>query len=346
MSSSDDEDDPIKVSYDVYIKPSLQNGRQLYVVQFPNRPQTSSYSQTNNAPPSELRIKPKSGLLELDVPIDAWHNYDREKGQRWGDAIKKSTAAGVSHGLPGGFGIGGAGIRARPGGDDEELQEQIGRDFNAAVTHQKVLVKQTLGGMMVPKDATSPTYMIGAFKKNQLHLTPVDQIVQMRPQFHHIDAAAELERQSRRADAGAVAASQGPRAIHMSIKAHGDDEEDTDTMAERIRAAQDEKWRKLNYVDEDSHTAWDMFNDDLFVYGGEDDDDDVSVDKVPKLVSSMDNAEYLDAISAPGDAARLAKNKEARIGKKGKDESVKEGDGVINGFQDEDEDVEMGNTTA
>lgn len=335
----DDEDDPIKVSYDVYIKPSLQDGRQLYIVQFPNRPQSSTYSQSNNAPPSELRIKPKSGLMELDVPIDAWHNYDREKGQRWGDAIKKTTAAGVSHGLPGGFGIGGAGIRARHGGEDEELQEQIARDFNAAVTHQKVLVKQTLGGMTIPKDAASPTYMIGAFKKNQLHLTPVDQVVQMRPQFHHIDAAAELDRQTRRADAGAAAAAQGPRAIHMSIKAHGDDEEDTDTMAERIRAAQDEKWRKLNYVDEDSHTAWDMFTDELFVYGSAD-DDDVSPDKVPKLVSSMNNAEYLDAISAPGDAARLAKNKEARMGGGGAGGVDKVAE------HKEDEDVEMGDAAA
>ncbi|KAI9736437.1 MAG: hypothetical protein M1818_006171 [Claussenomyces sp. TS43310] len=309
-----DDPDPIKASYDVYIQPHLQEGTKLYILQFPNRDSAQDYSAHNGSLPTELRIKPKSGLLELDVPVDAWRNYDREKGVRWGEAMRKSNLArgssGVgsgSHGLPGGFGIGGAQparSRGNRGDEDDEMsaQEQIMRDFAAAVTQQRVLTRQTLGGQGVPKENTSPQYMIGAFRKNQLHLTPVDEIVQMRPQFHHIDAAAELERLGRPREPAAPRTNE-PRAIHMTVKAAGDEEETTDTMAERIRSAQEEPWRKHAYVDEDSTEAWEAFNEHLFL--------DETV-QAPRLVSTLGNAEYLDAISAPRDAARLSRSKDVR----------------------------------
>src|SRR5690349_13839935 len=66
----DNEDDPIEASYDVYIKPQWQDGRKLYVLQFPNRPSREDYSSTNASLPIELRLKPKAGLVELDVPLD------------------------------------------------------------------------------------------------------------------------------------------------------------------------------------------------------------------------------------------------------------------------------------
>lgn len=154
-------------------------------------------------------------------------------------------------------------------------------------------------------------------KPGSLHLTPVDQIVQLRPQFHHIDAASELEKAGRARDAAPGGMRSGePRAIHMTVKAVGDEEETTDTMAERIRAAQDEKWRKLHYVDENSDEAWQTFEEHLFVPGvpGSENEEDVHKD-VPKLVSYLQDAEYLDAISAPRDAAKLSRSR--KNGKKG-----------------------------
>jgi DNA-directed RNA polymerase-3 subunit RPC5 len=146
----------------------------------------------------------------------------------------------------------------------------------------------------------------------------VDEIVQMRPQFHHIDAAAEVERLSRPRDLAAPRAGE-PRAIHMTVKSTADGEEETtDTMAERIRSAQEEPWRRLTYVDEDSGEAWDAFNDYLFVDDSE---------EAAKLVSGMDNAQYLDAISAPRDAARLSRSRTSRK-KKGKGGKEGESEGV------------------
>jgi DNA-directed RNA polymerase-3 subunit RPC5 len=132
---------------------------------------------------------------------------------------------------------------------------------------------------------------------DELHLTPVDQVVQLRPQFHHIDAQTELERRQSREPI--VARSADPRAIHMTVKPTVDGEEETtDTMAERIRAVQEEPWRKLKFVDEDSIEAWELFNDSLFVENTE---------IIPQLVSSMTGSEYLDTISAPRAPAKLAR---------------------------------------
>jgi len=132
---------------------------------------------------------------------------------------------------------------------------------------------------------------------DELHLTPVDQVVQLRPQFHHIDAQTELERRQSR-ESTAVRGVD-PRAIHMTVKPAVDGEEETtDTMAERIRAVQEEPWRKLKFVDEDSMEAWELYNDSLFVETKE---------TLPQLVSSMTGSEYLDAISAPRAPAKLAR---------------------------------------
>ena len=120
--------------------------------------------------------------------------------------------------------------------------------------------------------------------------------MQMRPQFHHIDAQTELDRGRTR---DPTARGGEPRSIHMTVKPTADGEEETtDTMAERIRAVQEEPWRKLKYVDEDSMEAWEDFNESLFVE---------DVDAVPRLVSSMSASVYLDSISAPRAPAKLAK---------------------------------------
>lgn len=121
--------------------------------------------------------------------------------------------------------------------------------------------------------------------------------MQLRPQFHHIDAQSELERRHSREPT--VARGADPRAIHMTVKPTVDGEEETtDTMAERIRAVQEEPWQKLKYVDEDSIDAWELYNDILFVESNE---------ALPQLVSSMTSSEYLDTISAPRAPAKLAR---------------------------------------
>ncbi|TAQ85120.1 hypothetical protein B7494_g6547 [Chlorociboria aeruginascens] len=328
--------DPIKKEYDVYIRPHISNDRQIYILQFPNRESKAYYSKATNSQPQNLRIKPQSGMVELDVPVDAFRNYDKEKGLRWGEAMKKSsTAKGTgSFGLPGGFGIGGAQPAGRGRGAAAAAaaaeanavinQGRVLEDYAGAVEREQVLVRQTLGGQTVRSEESTPRYMIGAFRGDQLHLTPIDHIVQLRPQFHHVDAAAEQEKQSKNANTAPVRMSEA-RAIHMTVKSVIDGEEDTqDNLAVRISATQQEAWEKHRYIDEDSADAWQIFHENLFVRPQQDlaaltDPDRPVPDlktQVPKLVADLDNGQYLDSISAPRDAARLSRSKQIPKGKK------------------------------
>lgn len=170
-SKEDTDPDPIEHEYDVYIKPKFSNGRQLYVLQFPNRSSTQPYTEADGTKPMELRVKPKSGLIELDVPINAWINFDREKALKWGDAIKHSKDNKIQYGLPGGFGIG-----AQPAGRGRGRAVKEELDDTSAMSDQKlgsligqnrIMNRLTLGGADVPAESWHPQYMIGVFRHSK-----------------------------------------------------------------------------------------------------------------------------------------------------------------------------------
>lgn len=173
---AEDELDPIKATYEVFIKPHISEDRQVYILQFPNRDAKVNYSAKENAQPSLMKLKEDAGMVEIDVPVDAWTNYDRERGHRWGRAIQKSNQAkaGGSHGLPGGFGIGGQApaVRGKRSNLDEDEIDQnaLTKDYALAVQKGEILTKQTLGGQFVSDEGTTPRYMIGAFRKSRILL--------------------------------------------------------------------------------------------------------------------------------------------------------------------------------
>ncbi|CAG8949203.1 hypothetical protein HYFRA_00004826 [Hymenoscyphus fraxineus] len=329
-----DDTDPIVASYDVYIKPKSNINRDIYVLQFPNRGVDLPYSSANDCQPMKFRTKPKTGMVEIDVPIDAFNNYDRSKGMNFGAALRTSAASKGhgSHGLPGGFGIGGTQARGRKAkGEEEDISDMTSTEFVSAVREGKVLAKQTLGGQMVTSDGTNPQYMVGTFRKNQLHLTPVKHIVQLRPQFHHVDAQAEQKKASAHGSNSTAVPPQA-RAITMTVKSNVDGENDKiDTMASRISSTQQEPWIQYRYVDEAEDEAWAVFQENFFVGPNDDLTNEELLNDMPKLKSSLDNEEYLDVISAPTDEARLSKSKRSKKGKrdlkgKGKEGDVKEED--------------------
>ncbi|RKF63378.1 hypothetical protein GcC1_139013 [Golovinomyces cichoracearum] len=314
----DQDNDPIKATYNVFVKPRISEDRQVYILQFPNRDSRQNYNANLGAEPFKMRIKPVAGMVEMDVPIDPFNNYDREKGIKWGDALRKSKIAkgGGSHGLPGGFGIGGAQSSGRGkgkggvAGNDETNHESVMADYETAVQKEQVLIRQTLGGQAISKDATTPQYMIGTFRKDQLHLTPVDNIVQMRPQFHHIDAAVEQERSSRVRETNVSAKSEA-KAVQMTVKSQIDGENSNNaerSMAARIAAAQSEAWKAHRYVDEDTDEAWLEYSESMFVCSKLEKTEEMLA-QLPRLKSTYNDTEYMDLISGQRDSARLAKKK-------------------------------------
>ncbi|KAL7911664.1 Sin-like protein conserved region domain-containing protein [Trichoderma velutinum] len=299
-----DGDDPITASYQVFLNPALPLGRRLLVLQHPNR--TDS---TPRPPPTELRLKEHSGMVEIDMPMDNTTAYDREKGLRWGRTLQNSMAVknGGSHGLAGGFGVGAVQQRAPRKKGDVEDDENL--DWNDAVRQGKVLSTQTLGGQYPDTDEVQ--YMVGVFQGKDLHLTPVSNLIHLRPQLHHLDAATAQERQSSAAASkeGAAPAAPTARAIHMTIKttAEGADGVSTETMADRLRSVQTEPWRKMRYTDENEETAWEVYNDSLFLRprpdpAGEQGTAAADADKeleelVPTLGNKWDDNQFLESIS-------------------------------------------------
>lgn len=86
---------------------------------------------------------------------------------------------------------------------------------------------------------------------DQLHLTRLNGLVQLRTQFHHIDASAQLEavhrRREKESQEGAKPAE--PKAFLPTVKKTGGD-----TAAELtqsfMKSTNQETWNKLQYSDE------------------------------------------------------------------------------------------------
>jgi DNA-directed RNA polymerase-3 subunit RPC5 len=160
----------------------------------------------------------------------------------------------------------------------------------------------------------------------------VGRIAQMRPQFHHIDAMSEHKKINAVREAPATVSAA--RAIHMSVKSGIDGEEDShDTIGKRIAATQEEHWKQHRYIDENTDEAWAIYQENFFVggdvgdVGGGAEANDELLEMLPRLATSLDDTEYLDTISAPGDEAKLSRSKETKKGKeKGKGIAMEDDD--------------------
>lgn len=161
MSDASDDDDPVVATFNVFVNPTLPAHQKIHILH-----QSVRYDEGNTPAfprvPSELRVKPDSGVLEVDVPLDMMDNYDRDKGMHFGRALKDTVESkgGGSHGLAGGFGIGAPPTAGRK--PSERERERRYGEWVDEVRSDRVLKSQTLGGI-IPK-AEPLTYMIGIFQ--------------------------------------------------------------------------------------------------------------------------------------------------------------------------------------
>ena len=309
-----------------------------------------------------MRMKPYSGYLELDVNLNTEHNFNKYQGLKWGDAVRsvqdsqQEGAAERTYGMAGGlqrvYRREGESSRKEDEADRElRLQNDISTFYDSQ-RNGKVMHTQTLGGQITRHDsaeeAGKPMYFVGAFKGCELHLSQVKGTVQMRPQYHHLDAEDLLRRggggggggpQQQPFGAGApfgsVGASEGPeagpsnqreerpRALHQSYKPtllsnpKGELEEQSNNMRAALQTAAEEPWTRLNYVDEDDEQAYEAWNERMFVKdtaptgpgGG-----------CPPLKSTWDGEEYLDALSATSTGRRRKRGGKRKEGEERDDE--------------------------
>ena len=112
-----------------------------------------------------MRIKPKSGFLEMDIPLSTEAHFNKHQGLRWGNAVQKADASGVTtFGAAAGFGPGNMQRRGRGGETLDEYGDGSLENFDESVQRKQVHNKQTLGGRILKNEDGKPNYMLGTFR--------------------------------------------------------------------------------------------------------------------------------------------------------------------------------------
>ncbi|KAL2868075.1 uncharacterized protein BJX67DRAFT_380280 [Aspergillus lucknowensis] len=281
-------DDPVIASYDIYLTDSHIS---RYVLQYLDRPTDHAYDDANGQKPVAFRQKPRTGLVEVDVPINTRVNYDIGKGLRFGDALRKSRSAreGGAHGMAGGFSVGntnaGAGGQGKVKGEDSQ--------GDGGGTEASLLKVQTLGGRIKSPEEGDPVYMLAAFRGDKLHLSPVTAVVQLHPQLHHLDAMDEMPKArggKGRKDGEEDRPEPEARAIDVKVKGAEDREILVPGNLDLLKKIQDEQWKTYDWVDAENEESWQIY-DSYMMYQ--------DVEELPQLESAISSEDYLDKMSAP-----------------------------------------------
>jgi len=325
----------------VYVKPLAQptstspgEAPKLFLLQHPShRPANKPYNDNCHQKPTSLRLKPNTGILELDIPIDTTANYNRPAGSTYAAAIHSSPtiSSGASHGLASGFSTtssaarrlvppGLSSIPARHHESSSDSDVDMSPDTDQP---RRLLSTQTLGGKLPPPQAGDPIYMLGTLSPRTpaIHLTPVSGIIQLRPQLHHLDALDELERakpsapadpdggttSAKRPGPAAAAAAGAVESKALDLKfASADDKADASRMsnASLLRQIRDDKFVRFDWVDESEGAALEKRETELQLplplprrlsplAAARDSD------QPPRLESMLSDQEWLDRMSAP-----------------------------------------------
>ena len=168
-----EDDDPVIAEYNVFITP--RQLEQIYLLQYPNRNRSQAYNDRNGARPTDFRLKPQAGFMEMDIGMNPSANFNKFQSLVWGEAIRKAKGNGGNgtFGAAAGFAPtkGGKG-RGKQEGGEMSVDQGLSR-FQEAVNRDAVFQKQTLGGQILQNEAGNPNYMLGAFRGGKfvsLHL--------------------------------------------------------------------------------------------------------------------------------------------------------------------------------
>ncbi|KAK9457101.1 Sin-like protein conserved region-domain-containing protein [Dipodascopsis uninucleata] len=198
-NASDDTDDPVVKEFPIFITSQLAS--KIHIFQYPVRPSTLPYANTNGEGILDFRLKPDSGLVEVDVPINTTRFYDKEKSEKW-----------------------------------------------------ELVDRQTLNGIL----SESSGYMIGIFKDNELHLTPIAGTCQLRPGLAHVDKDSKTEKDIAKSIKQDPTKAKEVRAVQMSAKSTDDLSPRYSGAISARRRAEDERFTEMGWFDKDTEQAWEL----------------------------------------------------------------------------------------
>ncbi|XP_074095354.1 RNA polymerase III subunit E [Cotesia typhae] len=143
------DNDPVEFEFPVLLSTSLAD--KLYIFQYPIRPASKGYDNTKFLKTS---IKPENQEFRIEVGLDCNSaNYDQRKGEK---------------------------IAMDADGPFDRFENDKDRYFQGEFMDKTVLQSSRA----VP-DCSN--YAVGTFQGNELHITPLKSIVQLRPQFNYLE---------------------------------------------------------------------------------------------------------------------------------------------------------------
>lgn len=143
-------------------------------------------------------------------------------------------------------------------------------------------------------------------------------MVQLRPQFSHLDALREQDKATSRQEQAFEenvtdkSEEKEAKAVNMAVKSSENDDEDSDLYgrmretAKLLKEMRDEPWQRLTWVDQDV-SELSSLKSYIAKYQQDDESFDVydenlvyqNPENAPQLVSELTEEQYLDAISCP-----------------------------------------------
>jgi DNA-directed RNA polymerase-3 subunit RPC5 len=180
-ANADDDDDPVIATFNVFLNPALLPGKRLLALGNGLRRDAHASTTSSNlderdptwgATPSEVRLKPKVGVMEMDVPRDVRNNYDHAKGIEMGTAMRIARDDGALNffGEAGGMGVSAPPPQPRRKDRLTELGLSGQLEWDEAVKADQVLMQYTLAGKFVKEENKRSEHLIGIIQGGEFSL--------------------------------------------------------------------------------------------------------------------------------------------------------------------------------
>ncbi|CAO3610449.1 unnamed protein product [Cunninghamella echinulata] len=206
--------------------------------------------------PVGARVKPKAKMVQLDLPLDTQSRYyNTERGEEFS-----------------------------MGTHDKVIKTAYDKQ-------DELLDKLTLTSTYVP---TQTNYLVGVLHNDELHVTPVKNIIQMRPGFNYLDkiddkwkAANKRIQEVEKQEEQKKVETEKAQTLQVSMKHNDNSESSTrrNLYSLAVHNAEDENWVPIVYCDQMSSEAEEQY-------------EKLYCKQYEQLNSKMSQLDFLDQISA------------------------------------------------
>ena len=163
----------------------------VLLLSIPTRLRGQTLSAEHKQMPTAFRIKPKSGFIEVEVPVPTYKHQRPDISMNHGSSVEllKKHPDDLSCGLSGGF------TSASDGKDKGTMgnltYDKLLKSYEEGVG--KPLDTMIYTGRIYPPNPEEPIEKLMIFNGTDVYMVPVFARVQLRPGMNHLDLFRELE---------------------------------------------------------------------------------------------------------------------------------------------------------